>query len=32
MADESHGGIFTGERLMADDPLFAADISRHVVA
>lgn len=26
------GGIFTGERLVADDPLFAADISRHVVA
>ncbi len=23
---------FTGERLVADDPLFAADISRHVVA
>jgi SAM-dependent methyltransferase len=23
---------FTGERLIADDPLFAADISRHVVA
>jgi SAM-dependent methyltransferase len=26
------GGVFTGERLVADDPLFAADISRHVVA
>src|SRR5262245_28377368 len=32
MADESHGGIFTGERLVADDPLFAADMARHLVA
>lgn len=32
MPDESAGGIFTGERLVADDPLFAADISRHLVA
>src|SRR5262245_38899847 len=30
--DQSAGGIFTGERLVADDPLFAADISRHLVA
>jgi len=30
--DESGGGIFTGERLVADDPLFAADMSRHLVA
>lgn len=28
----SAGGVFTGERLLAGDPLFAADISRHVVA
>jgi SAM-dependent methyltransferase len=27
----SCGGIFTGERLLAGDPLFAADMSRHVV-
>lgn len=26
------GGIFTGERLVAGDPLFAADLSRHLVA
>lgn len=32
MSDESSGGIFTGERLVADDPLFAADIARHLVA
>jgi SAM-dependent methyltransferase len=25
-------GIFTGERLLADDPLFAADFSRHLKA
>src|SRR5229473_2363704 len=25
-------GIFTGERLVANDPLFAADFSRHLVA
>lgn len=30
--DESHGGVFTGERLVAGDPLFAADLSRHVAA
>jgi SAM-dependent methyltransferase len=30
--NDSHGGIFTGERLVAGDPLFAADLSRHVVA
>ena len=28
----SCGGIFTGERLLAGDPLFAADMSRHLVA
>jgi len=32
MPDESGGGIFTGERLVADDPLFAADFARHLVA
>lgn len=32
MPDESSGGIFTGERLVADDPLFAADIARHLFA
>jgi len=32
MRDESQGGIFTGERLVAGDPLFAADLSRHVTA
>jgi SAM-dependent methyltransferase len=26
------GGIFTGERLVAGDPLFAADFARHLVA
>lgn len=30
--DESLGGIFTGERLVAGDTLFAADLSRHVAA
>ncbi len=30
--DESHGGIFTGERLVAGDRLFAADLSRHAAA
>jgi SAM-dependent methyltransferase len=30
--DESAGGIFTGERLVADDPLFVADFARHLVA
>lgn len=30
--DESHGGIFTGERLLAGDPLFAGDLSRHIAA
>ncbi|HVM97258.1 MAG TPA: class I SAM-dependent methyltransferase [Candidatus Acidoferrales bacterium] len=30
--DESAGGIFTGERLVAHDPLFAADFARHLVA
>ncbi|MBI3783371.1 MAG: class I SAM-dependent methyltransferase [Deltaproteobacteria bacterium] len=30
--DESAGGIFTGERLVADDLLFAADFARHLVA
>jgi SAM-dependent methyltransferase len=28
----SCGGVFTGERLVAGDPLFAADMSRHLVA
>src|SRR5437867_1617585 len=32
MSIDSHGGIFTGERLVAGDPLFAADLSRHLVA
>jgi len=32
MSDESGGGIFTGERLVANDPLFAADFARHLVA
>src|SRR5262245_45555884 len=32
MPDDSHGGIFTGERLVAGDPLFLADLSRHIVA
>ena len=27
-----HGGIFTGERLLAHDPLFAADFGRHLKA
>ncbi|MBI1816124.1 MAG: class I SAM-dependent methyltransferase [Deltaproteobacteria bacterium] len=31
-SDESQGGIFTGERLVAGDPLFAADFARHIVA
>jgi 2-polyprenyl-3-methyl-5-hydroxy-6-metoxy-1,4-benzoquinol methylase len=28
----SAGGLFTGERLHAGDPLFAADLARHLVA
>ena len=28
----NQAGIFTGERLVAGDPLFAADFSRHLVA
>jgi SAM-dependent methyltransferase len=32
MVDESGGGIFTGERLLANDPLFAADFARHLAA
>lgn len=32
MANDSGGGVFTGERLLAGDPLFAADFSRHLVA
>lgn len=31
-AAEAHGGLFTGERLHAGDPLFAADLARHVFA
>ncbi len=27
-----HGGLFTGERLHAADPLFQADLARHLVA
>jgi SAM-dependent methyltransferase len=32
MADDSRGGLFTGERLLAGDPLFRADLSRHLIA
>lgn len=30
--NESAGGVFTGERLIAGDPLFQADFARHLVA
>jgi SAM-dependent methyltransferase len=32
VAEAAGGGIFTGERMVAGDPLFAADLSRHLVA
>jgi len=32
MPNDASGGIFTGERLVADDPLFIADFSRHLIA